>query len=426
MIQPPLSPITPLSPNLPKPVILDNGTKLNVIPLKDAEIVRMYITFKGGRWVEKQVLQSTLATDQISAGTQFVSAEKLSETLDYYGASLNSSSGTQSSVITLTCLRRTLPQVLPLLKDIICSPAYEQQLIDIEKEELVFACGANKQNVVYVSKKTLQNAILGPNHPLAKVYDENDVLSIKRDDILDYHKCFINLDNANIYVSGAIDEDVISLVNQYLGSRGETKHESTNLPHISTATSTQQRHDAFIETESAQSALCMGMMLPSRQNPDYPAIALTRTILGGFFGSRLMKNIRERKGLTYGISADMLHIPYSSIFLVSTTTPYVHVDQCVDEVFNEIINLQNNKVDNEELTIAKNYLLGQYCRTTEMTLSLAALCIALEETGSNLDLHAQTIKQIQELSADDIMACAQKYLQVDKLIVAAAHGKLKQ
>lgn len=139
-----------------------------------------------------------------------------------------------------------------------------------------------------------------------------------------------------------------------------------------------------------------------------------------------MKNIREQKGLTYGISADMLHIPYSSIFLVSTTTPYVHVDQCVDEVFNEIINLQNNKVDDEELTIAKNYLLGQYCRTTEMTLSLAALCIALEETGSNLDLHAQMMKQIQELSADDIMACAQKYLQVDKLLVAAAHGKLKQ
>lgn len=423
MTQPPLYPITPQTVTLPSPLLLDNGTELNTVPIPGAGIVRMTITFKGGRWVEQKMLQSTLAADQIAAGAGSLCADTLSERLDFYGATLTAAAGIQSLVLTVTCMRRALPQVLPLLRDIITDPAYEQPLINIEKEELMFACKANRQNVTYMGKKLLQKSLLGDSHPLALSYSEEDVEALTRDAIKSYHHQFINMENAVIYVSGDVGDEVTSLINEHIDQKSDKPHTQTSVKRADTHTSPQQRHDVFIETETAQSALYLGCMLPTRQSADYPAISLLRTILGGYFGSRLMTNIRERLGLTYGISADILHIPESALMLIATTTPYEHVDRCVEEIFKEINLLGNKPVANDEMDTAKNYLMGQFCRTTELTLSLPAVCLSLRESGSNLTAYTEMMKQIQKLTAEDLMLCAQKYLRTDNMIIAAAHGK---
>lgn len=426
MTQPPLYPIEPRAVELPSPLWLDNGAELNVVPITDAGVVRISVMFKGGRWVEQQTLQSTLAAEQIAAGTDTMSADVLSEKLDFHGATLSAVSGIQSLVVTATCMKRALPQVLPLLTDIITRPAYEQPLIDIEKDELMFACKANRQNVTYVGKKLLQKCLLGERHPLAAAYDERDVAALTREAVTDYHHRHVHMENAIIYASGDVDDTAASLINKHLGKRSGAAHEPTMIGHADILTSSEQRHDTFIETETAQSALYMGCLLPTRLSPDYPAIALTRTILGGYFGSRLMTNIRERLGLTYGISADILHIPESALMIISTTTPYEHVDRCVEEVFKEIALLSSEPTGDEEMQMAKNYLMGQFCRTTELSLSLPSICMSLRESGSSLRDHADMMKRIQQLTAEDVMRCAQTYLRPSSMTIAAAHGKRGQ
>ena len=423
MTQPPLYPIEPRAVELPSPLWLDNGAEFNAVPIKDSGVVRISAVFKGGRWVERQTLQSTLAAEQIRSGTSTMSADVLSERLDFYGATFSAAAGIQSLVVTVTCMKRTLPQVLPLITDIISTPAYEQPLIDIEKEELMFACKANRQNVTYVGKKLLQRSLLGEQHPLAASYDEHDVEALTREVIIDYHHRHVHMDNAIIYASGDVDDDVASLINKHLGKRSGTAHEPTMIEPAYIITSRQQRHDTFIETEAAQSALYMGYLLPTRLSPDYPAIALTRTILGGYFGSRLMTNIRERLGLTYGISADILHIPESALMIISTTTPYEHVNRCVEEVFKETTLLGSEPVGEEEMKMAKNYLMGQFCRTTELSLSLPSICMSLRESGSNLHDYAEMMKKVQQLTSEDVMRCAHTYLRPENMIIAAAHGK---
>lgn len=423
MTQPPLYPIEPRAVELPSPRLLDNGAELNAVPIKDSGVVRISVVFKGGRWVEQQTLQGTLAAEQIAAGTTTIGADVLSERLDFYGASFSAAAGIQSLVITVTCMKRALPQVLPLLTDIISSPAYEQPLIDIEKEELMFACKANRQNVTYVGKKLLQRTLLGEQHPLAAAYNENDVKALTREVIMDYHHRHVHMENAVVYVAGDVDDDVASLINKHLGKSSGAEHKPTVIKPADIITSSKQRHDTFIETEAAQSSLYMGCMLPTRLSADYPAIALTRTILGGYFGSRLMTNIRERLGLTYGISADILHIPESALMIISTTTPYEHVDRCVDEIFKETALLGSEPVGDDEMEMAKNYLMGQFCRTTELSLSLPSICMSLRESGINLHDHAEMMKKVQRLTAEDIMRCAQTYLRPEDMIIATAHGK---
>ncbi len=423
MTQPPLHQTKPRATALPAPLWLDNGTELDIFPIPEAYIVRLTITFRGGRWMESKVLQSTLAANLMTAGTTDMSAERIAQQLDFYGASINISAGIQSTILTMTCLRRNLAQVMPILRDIISAPAYEEQQMDIEKDEFIFASRANKQNVSYVSQKLLQRTLLGEAHPLAQSYDETDVEALTHDDIATYHSRLINMANAVIYASGDVDDEVVSLINRHLGTMPADASAVATLPRIDTKASSQQRHDAVIETESAQSAINIGTLMPTRVSPDYPAIALTRTILGGYFGSRLMSNIRERLGLTYGISADMLHMPGSALLLISSTTTRKHVDKCVEEIFKEVERLQTEPVGDDEMTIAKNYLMGQYCRTTEMTLSLPSVCIVLRESGSSLKEHAKMMEQIQALTPADIMDCARHYLQTSSMHIAAAHGK---
>lgn len=136
-----------------------------------------------------------------------------------------------------------------------------------------------------------------------------------------------------------------------------------------------------------------------------------------------MKNIRERLGLTYGISAYLTQIPHHAILSIATETPTQHVNLCLDEIDRELHNLATTPVTPDELYNAKNYLMGQVCRTTEVSLSLPALCMNLLATSTDLDHMLQRNNIIQSLTPEDIMQCAATYFSPDDILISAVHGK---
>lgn len=423
MKQPPLNSITPLLSPLPSAIHLDNGMELNAIPLHSTDIVAISILFHGGQWMQSKRLQADFAIRQISSGTVSLSADALADSLDRYGATLNTGATMSYCFMQLTCLRRTLPEVLPMLTDIITSPAYEQQKIDNGIEEALMSYRLNQQKVKYVNKKLFYRMLLGINHPAAQFPEEEDYASISRQDLLEYHSDFLNLSNAVIYVTGNVDDGLISIINNTIGQIPRNKKAPLRFPDAPILTSSEMRHETSIDVPSVQSSLRVGKVLPDASSPDYPALYLTMTILGGYFGSRFMKNIRERLGLTYGIGSTFFTIPRNNVLIIATETTRSNVEQCVNEIKKDIEDMQHNPVCDDELTNARNYLLGQFCRSTETSLSLSNLMMHLRVHGRTLDdlLHIQ--QEMMLLTPSDIQKCIQKYLPVDSLLITAAHGK---
>lgn len=408
---------------LPPPVHLDNGVEVNVIPMMSTDLIAISILFCGGQWAQHKKLQSDFAAQQIKSGTAHLSADTLEDRLDYYGATITSGASITHCFVRLNCLRRTLPEALPLFCEMLTSPAYEQPLLEHSLEEGIMSYQVSEQKVAYVSKRIFYQQLLGKQNPAAQYVEEADYHSICRDDLLHFHRQFLTLSNAVIYVTGKVDEQLLSLLNRHLGNIPcDQPHLHQHLPAAIT-TSPQMMHEETLPVPSVQSGLRMGKVMPDNSHADYPALHLTSVLLGGYFGSRLMKNIRERLGFTYGISSNFFSIPYNNIFFIATETPRKHVAQCVAEIRKDLLDLQTRPVSQEELTNARNFMLGQFCRITETSMSLNVLMMNQRAQGFHLSdlLHEQQI--IQSLTPADIQRCAQQYFSPDEMLIAAAHGK---
>lgn len=408
---------------LPPPVFLDNGVEVNTIPMTNTELLIVSILFPGGQWAQAKRLQSDLAVQQIKSGTTQLPAEAWADKLDHYGATVTSGTSIAYSFIQLNCLQRALPDVLPLFCDMLISPAYEQTLLNHAIEEGILSYQMSEQKVAYVSKRLFYQHLLGRENPAGQYVDAQAYHDITRKDLLDYHHQYLALRNAVVYITGKVDMATLKLLNQHLGNIVCAQSQCYHPHHAPITTSTQMMHETTLPVPSVQSGLRTGKVMPDHHSSDFPAIHLTSVLLGGYFGSRLMKNIRERLGFTYGISSALFQIPYNSIFFISTETPREHISQCIEEIKKDIIDLQNHPVSEDELRNARNFMLGQFCRMTEVSLSLPTLLINNRANGITLKkfLHEQQI--IQSLTPKDIQHCAQLYFSPEKMLITAAHGK---
>lgn len=421
--QPKLNIITPEVPALPPAVWLDNGVEVNAVPLFSTDLVTVSIMFTGGQWMQGKRLQSDYAMWLLKSGTERCSSEEVAERLDYYGATLTAGSALSHCFVQLTCLRRTLSEVLPLFCEVLTSPVYEQQRLENAREEGIMSYQVSEQKVAQVSKRIFYQQLLGTAHPAAQHPREEDYHAIQREDLLAYHQRFIQLSNAIVYVTGKTDASLMELLNRHLGGIPCGAQRLFQHPHADIVTAAQKMHEAELSVPSVQSGLRLGKVVPSFSDADYPTLSLTSTILGGYFGSRLMKNIRERLGFTYGIGSTFFPLPHNNVLIIATETPREHVARCIEEIKKEIADMQLHPVGDEEFQHARNFMLGQFCRMTETSLSLSTLLMSQRAYGRTLEHLLQEQRRIQALTPQDVMLCAQRHLSVEELLIVATHGK---
>ncbi|MBP9029931.1 MAG: insulinase family protein, partial [Bacteroidales bacterium] len=159
-------------------------------------------------------------------------------------------------------------------------------------------------------------------------------------------------------------------------------------------------------------------------HPDMPGLVVLNTILGGYFGSRLMRNIREDKGFTYGISSFIIPMAELSALVVSTEVGSAFTEKTVDEVFKEMIKLQTEPVSNDELELVRGYMTGQVLRTFDGPFAIADSLASLFQYN-NLDFEYinNLIRTINEITPTQLLGLAKKYLDVDRMVVSIAGSK---
>ena len=318
------------------------------------------VTFQGDT-AQNQRLQALFTNRMLREGTRRYSAAAIAEKLDYYGAWLELSSSSEYAYITLYSLNKYLPETLDIFESIVKEPLFPEKELGVIIDSNIQQFLVNSSKVDFLAHRTLINAVYGDTHPCGQLVQKEDYHLINPSVLQSFYDRYYHSGNCSIYLAGKVSEDAIRRIETLFGSEpfGKDFRKPEKRSYVP-VTSSEKR--IFTERADAmQSAVRMGMLSLDRRHPDYLKVRVLVTLFGGYFGSRLMSNIREDKGYTYGISAGIMPYPDSGLLVVNAETANEFVEPLIKEVYHEIDRLQNDLVPAEELAMVRNYMLGDMC-----------------------------------------------------------------
>ena len=422
--QPKVRDIEHLAVQMPRRSVMPNGVLLNVLDSGDNEVVRIDLLMEGGRWQQSQPLQALFTNRMLREGTLRYGALEIAEKLDYYGAWLELSSASEYAYITLYSLNKYLPHTLEILESIVKEPVFPEKELGIIIDNNIQQFMVNSSKVDFLAHRALMKAVYGEAHPCGRLVQKEDYNRINPAVLRKFYDRHYHSRNCTIYVSGKVSDDCVRRIEDLFGreafGKDFRKPERRDFIPVSSA---DKR--IFVEyADAMQSAVRMGMLSLERNHPDYLKTRVMVTLFGGYFGSRLMSNIREEKGYTYGISAGIVPYPGKGMLVVNTETANEFAEPLIREVYHEIDCLQNDLVPEEELSMVKNYMLGEMCRSYESAFSLADAWMFVQVSGFGDTHFEDALNAVKDITPEEIRELAGRHLCKEKLKEVIAGKKI--
>lgn len=400
---------------------LSNGIPLYVINVGDQPVIKIEFIFEAGNWQETQNGVSLFTAKMITEGTSKHSSAQISEYFDKFGSFLESGHGLDRSNFIVYGLKKHLPLLLPMVQELLQDSVFpEKELVSLKNIQLN-SLQVNSEKTSFIANKTFRKTIFGNAHPYGSSMDKEAIKSINQEVLLNFYRDYWQAKPFKIYLSGNISEIEIELVEQYFGGlKIGNSMETKSVSDIFSG----KGETLLIEKEGAiQSSIRMGKHLMTRKHPDYFPMLLLNEILGGYFGSRLMKNIREEKGLTYGISSNLALFTQAGYFVIGTDVKREFTQQTIDEIHKEIKILQTDLVPENELETVKNYMVGSFAGSLNTPFDIADRYKVIFSENLPLDFYQNYIPNIQQISAIKLLETANKYLALDSLTEIVVGGK---
>lgn len=386
---------------------LDNGLKVFELNAGTQEIVKMELVMNGGRWFEEKALVSRCTASLLKEETKNLDAKALAEKIDFYGASIFSHSTMDVSSLGLMCLTKHFSQLMPILKDIWIQPKFTETELSkfIERSILQMQIDLSKNDVV--AYREITERIFGEKHPYGYNSNAEMYREVQISDLNNHHQVNYFKKDSVIILSGLINEKIRKGLNQAFGQQelrdGFNKDHSLNSLHIKGTIKKKSQQDL-------QTAIRIGKPLFTRNHKDYNLFYLLNTILGGYFGSRLMKNLREEKGLTYGIYSYAEAMVNNGYFSISTEVGNAQYEMAIDEIYRELDRIKSELIGDEEMKMAKNYIIGQFLGMMDGPLKISQLLKTMIFSNKDLNFLYKMIEEIKGANAYDIRELARTHL----------------
>ena len=398
---------------------------LYVLRSDTLDAVRLDIVVGAGQGHQDKLLQALFTNRLLREGTRHHTSAELAEKLDYYGAWLELTVSVHHSYLTLYTLKRYACETFALVGEMLHEPLFPEERLRIISANNKSQYLVNRQRADVIARRLFNRAVYGDNHPCGRFAEEKDFDAITRDDLLRFFTAYYRPDNCNIYLAGNVDDHLIEAAKKSLPltpSQGEgTLAEAQlsfgqNTPSLTSPSLEGGRGEALIHhlPSAVQASIRMGGLLMDVASDDYYRMRVVTTILGGYFGSRLMKSIREDKGYTYSISADMLTNTRQVLFVVSSEALADKGEVIADEVRQHCRRLAEERVPDDELTMVRNYMIGEICRNYEGAFSLIDAYIYIHTLGLPLEHISRTIDTVRSIDAETIRRTAAQWLDADR------------
>ena len=391
---------------------LSNGIPVYAISGSTQDVLKLEIVIDAGRPFEKIRTASRTISRLLKEGTSNRTGEEIATQLEYYGATFNTSSDIDSCRVSLYCLSQYFEIVIDIVVDVVSKAIFPDVELDLFKSNMKQRLEIDLMKNDVVAYRALTESLYGEDHPYGYNSTIDNYNSLTRDQLISEYKAMYGCNRCTMFLSGKVTSKTISTLDKAFGNY--TKPSSRKiLSYDNTVPPVEQ-----IRLESKnpyQSALRYGRRMFNKKHEDYAGVSVLSTLLGGYFGSRLMSNIREDKGYTYNIYAGMDAMVHDGYFYISTEVGKEYLEDTMVQIKHELEVLKTELVPLEELTMVKNYMAGNYLSMLDGPLKSSRIIRNVISSDMKLDTFEKIITKTLTITSEELLVLANKYLNLSDM-----------
>jgi len=415
-IAPKINQISKLINLSPEKFVLSNGVPVYSFNNPNQELLKIELVFNAGSSVSDKPLVASAVNNMLVEVTKNYSAKKLAESIDFYGAYFETSASRDSASVVLYSLNKFIDSTIPLLAEVVENASFSEKEFEHYKVRKKQEFDVNNEKVSFIARQRFTALLFGENHPYGKYAKVEDYDSLTREDLIQFHKENYLDGGFKVFVAGSFGEKEFELLDSFIGKLPNISNNNNTSINWTVSPAKELKH-VIKKDKAVQNAIRMGFVGVHRGHEDYFGLKILSTILGGYFGSRLMTNIREDKGYTYGIGSAYSSMSRESLFFISTELNSDVVDLAIKEIFNEIDKLKTELIDEEELFIVKNYMQGSIQRSFDGSFALLDRYKEIELNTLDEEYYHQYVEKIKYIEAKELKSLAQKYFNNDRIYI---------
>ncbi|WP_300107657.1 pitrilysin family protein [uncultured Alistipes sp.] len=395
---------------------LSNGVNLYAIPSEEFEVLRFTFVFRAGTVVQRVPFSASSTLNMLSEGSERMTARQIAERLDFYGSNFEVNMDRDFVYVTFNTLSKFFTPTLEVAEQILLHPIFPEEELASYREKRKQGLAIERMKVDTIVRENFGKALFGEKHPYGITYPESAYDTLTRNDLTDLYRNRYTADNALIVCSGRIDDQVLKA----LCSLGEQLPRSGSGAGIELPKGESTPYRFTQRADAVQSSIRVGRLLFPRTHPDFIGMQVVATVLGGYFGSRLMQNLREEHGYTYGVGSAMINFEQAGYLAVATQVGTEVTASALQEIYREIERLRTEPVSEDELSLVKNIMIGEIMRVLDGPFGIADVTIENILCGKDNEAVTEGVRQIRATTPDDVLRLAQKYLRHEDLITAVA------
>lgn len=388
-------------------IMLKNNAPVYSINAGVEEVMMLEFVFYAGNCYENKNIIASATNNLLKNGTSARSAYQLNDHFEYYGAYLNRACYNETATLTLHCLSKHLNKLLPVIREIITDSIFPDGELEIFKQNRKQQLAVNLQKCDFVASRLIDEYLYGKGHPYAKHSTAAEYDALQAEELRTFFKDHYQKSKCILFAAGKLPADVEQQLNNFFGDLDF--NETKDLPNAAVKPATVKKNRIDNDVNGVQGAIRMARPFPNRHHPDFKKATILNTLFGGFFGSRLMANIREEKGYTYGIHSYIQNHIQQTAWMISTEAGKDVCEATIEEVYKEMELLRNEPVDNEELLLVKNYIMGSNLGDLDGPFQIINRWKNLILNSLDENYFYDSVNEIKKITATELMELANKY-----------------
>ena len=389
----------------------NKGVRIYTLNSEDFEVVRFSFIFRAGTSMQQKPFTASATVNMLSEGSSSMTGQEIAECLDFYGSNYDATIDRDYTYISFVSLSKFFHQTANVAREIILHPAFNAKELDIYCSKRKQGLTIERQKIDVQSRELFGKALFGEHHPYGITSPESEYDNVTREDLIALYNRLYTANNCFVVCSGKVTEEVLSTLEEIVDALPLGGEDKVEFPEIKTTLR------VFKEDESSLlSSIRIGRLLFPRRHPDFVGMQVVATALGGYFGSRLMQNLREEHGYTYGVMAAMVNFEREGYLAIATQVAREHRDDALREIHFEIERLRNELMSEEELQMVKNMMIGEILRILDGPFGIAD--VTIENIMCGYDNHAteQSVATILAITPEEVKRLAAKYLKTEDLV----------
>ena len=416
-IEPPITEISRPSLWEHQRITLPNGIEVVYLHDPNQEVFKMDVVLPAGAYDQPRPVIASSMLNMLNEGTRQHTSTEIAELFDYHGAYVDFNCGMHKSELNLISLNKYASQTIRMLAEMTLESTFPHKELETyirnrKQQHLV-----NIEKTSYLARMEFIYRMYGEEHPYANRFTPEDFDQVTPELLIDFYRERIQSSQCRIMICGNVSDSVLEEVSQAFApmSNAPLPPEKMSTIHPSTP----GRYNVP-KPDAVQTSIRIGKTGVPLLHEDYTYFQLLNTILGGYFGSRLMSNIREEKGYTYGIGSYNVTMPLASHWMIATDVNADKAEATIEECMKEIRRMQEEPVAEEELGLVKSYFNGELLRELDGVFAQSDALKHKLNYGQDNTFYLRAIDRIRSCTPDDIMRLARKYLKPEEMYVITA------